>query len=49
MNNYFDFESSIEKLDDKIKSLEKSDTRDIETIKKYKKIKFNYLNNYIIN
>ena len=32
MNNYFDFESSIEKLDDKIISLEKSDTKDIETI-----------------
>ena len=39
MNNYFDFESSIEKLDDKIKSLEKSDIKDIETIEKYKKNK----------
>ena len=39
MNNYFDFESSIEKLDDKIKSLDKSDIKDIETIKKYKKNK----------
>ena len=39
MNNYFDFESSIEKLDDKIKSLEKSDIKDIETIEKYKENK----------
>ncbi len=39
MSNYFDFESSIEKLDDKIKSLEKSDIKDIETIEKYKENK----------
>ena len=39
MNNYFDFESSIEKLDDKIKSLEMSDIKDIKTIEKYKENK----------
>ena len=39
MENYFDFEKSIEKLDDKLKSLEENETNNEEIITEYKKKK----------
>ena len=36
MNNYFDFEQSIEEIDEKIKLLEKNENSETKLLKEYK-------------
>ena len=38
MNNYLEFEKPIEEIDNKIKSLQQSETGEIETIKNYQEL-----------